>query len=471
MTTPTEADHTATAMQQFFEPRSVAVIGVPRGPGLGRRFLEALQSPGFHGDVYAVNPNADEILGVTCYPSVSAIVEATGKPVDLGIVVTPPGAAAAVVEDLGRAGTPAAIMFVSGFDELHTAEGDARGEALLAAARAGNVRMVGPNCMGVYAPAVGLGPSPDMASEVGDTGFVSQSGSLMAMLSHASLDRGYAASKAVSVGNQLDLQAADFLRYLGDDDATSVVAMYVEGARDGRQFFEALRDTAARKPVVLWKAGRTEGGARAAHSHTGALSGSRQIWEALARQTGAITAHNSEELVDRVVALHMRPLPAGDRVAVVTGPGGPSISAVDALEEAGLRLAQLAPETIDRLRDVIHAVGTSPNNPVDLGMGGTRESFEAAARIAGADPNVDAVVIIGGGRGDEGDAWASSMIAAQRDTATPFAVTSAAPSTEQLRTYADAGIGVFPTADRAVTAIAGAVGYAAFRGDIGTPIG
>jgi len=464
-------DTTNAVMQQIFEPRSVAVVGVPRGQGLGRRFLEALQSPGFKGAIYAVNPNATAILGVTCYPSVSAIVEATGQPVDLAIVVTPPGAAAAVVEDCARAGVPAAVMFVSGFDELHTPEGDARAAELLAAARAGNVRMIGPNCMGVYAPAVGLGPNPDMASEVGDTAFVSQSGSLMAMMSRTSLDRGFPASKAVSVGNQLDLQAADFLRYLGDDDATEVVAMYVEGARDGRQFFEALRSTAARKPVVLWKAGRTEGGARAAHSHTGALSGSRAIWQAVARQAGAVTAHNAEELVDFVVALHIRPQPAGTRIAVVTGPGGPSISAVDALEEAGLRLAELTPETIDRLREVINPVGTSPNNPVDLGMGGTRESFEASARIAGADPNVDAVVVIGGGRGDEGRAWADSMIAAQRETGTPFAIASAQLEPALLRSYADAGIGVFPTADRAVTAIAGAAGYAAFRRDIGRPIG
>lgn len=464
------ANSTSTVMRQFFEPRSVAVVGVPRGQGLGRRFLEALQSPGFTGDVYAVNPSADEILGVRCYPSVSAIVEATGKPVDLAIVVTPPSAAAAVVADLGGAGTPAAIMFVSGFDELHTPEGDARAEELLAAARAGNVRLVGPNCMGVYAPAVGLGPAPNMSAEVGDTAFVSQSGSLMAMLSRASLDRGFPASKAVSVGNQLDLQAADFLSYLRDDDATEVIAMYVEGARDGRQFFEALRATAARKPVLLWKAGRTEGGARATRSHTGALSGSRVIWETVARQTGAITAHNAEELVDLVVALHMRPLPAGGRIAVVTGPGGPSISAVDALEEAGLTLATLAPETIDRLRVVINPVGTSPHNPVDLGLGGTRETFEECARIAGADPNVDAVVIIGGGRNEEGAAWADSLIAAQRDAGTPFAVASPAPTPELLRTYADAGIGVFPTADRGVAAIAGATAYAAFRREIAPPV-
>ena len=458
----------AEVIRQIFEPRSVVVVGVPRGQGLGRRFLEALQSPGFKGDVYAVNPNADEILGVPCYPNVSAI----GQPIDLAIVVTPPGAGAGVIEDCGRAGVPAAIMFVSGFDDLHTPEGDARAEELLAASRAGGVRLIGPNCMGVYAPAVGLAPSPGMPTDVGDTAIISQSGSLMAMLSSGSRDRGLPVSKAVSVGNQLDLQAADFLRYLGEDPATSVVAMYVEGARDGRAFFEALRATAARKPVVPWKAGRTEGGARAAHSHTGALAGSREIWEAAARQTGAIIAHNAEQLIDLVVALHIRPAPAGRRIAIVTGPGGPSISAVDALEEAGLTLAELAPDTIDRLREEIDAVGTSPRNQVDLGLGGTQDTFERSARTAGADPGVDGVVVIGGGgRAEAGQRFAEALIDARRETGTPFAIASAQPEPELVRTYVEAGIGVFPTADRAVTAIAGVVTYAQFRRGIGSAVG
>lgn len=154
----------------------------------------------------------------------------------------------------------------------------------------------------------------------------------------------------------------------------------------------------------------------------------------------------------------------------MTGPGGPSISAVDALEEAGLVLAELAPGTIDRLRGEINAVGTSPRNPVDVGMGGTPETFERSARIAGADPGVDGVVVIGGGRGDAGQRFAEALIDAQREAGTPFAVASAQPEPELLRTYVEAGIGVFPTADRAVTAFAGVAGYARFRRDIGSPL-
>jgi len=459
-----------SVMRQVFEPRSVAVVGVPRREGLGRRFLEALQSPGFRGDVYAVNPGADEILGVKCHPTVSAI----GRPVEQAIVVAPPDAAPGIVADCGRAGVSVAIMFVAGFDELHTPEGDARAAALLAAAREGGVRMIGPNCMGVYSPAVGLGPFPGVPTEVGDTAFISQSGSLMSMFTRESTARGYPASKAVSVGNQLDLQAADFLDHLSDDAATRVVGMYVEGARDGRHFFDALRATSARKPVVLWKSGRTEGGARAARSHTGALTGSRYVWEAVARQAGAVVARNAEQVIDLVVALHMRPAPAGRRIAIVTGPGGPGISAVDALEEAGLALARLAPGSIERLWAEINPVGTSPRNPIDVGLGGSLEAFERGARIAAADPAVDGVVIIGGGGGGEGARrFAEAMVGAHRDARVPFAIATAmsGPAEASLqRRYVDAGIGVFPTADRAVSAFAGAAAYARFRGEIGAPL-
>ena len=459
----------AELWRRIFAPRSLALIGVPRGDGIGRRFLEAAQSPGFAGAVYPVNPSASEILGVQTYPSVTAI----GQPIDHAIVLTPAHAAAGVVAQCGEAGVRVAAMFVAGFDELASAEGDARARDLLEAARAGGVRLIGPNCMGVYSPAVALGPFPGMSTEVGDTAFISQSGSLMSMFAREASERGYATSKAVSAGNQLDLQAADFLRYLAGDDETKVVAIYVEGARDGRGFFEALRETAARKPVVLWKAGRTTGGARAVQSHTGALAGSRELWEAVARQSGAIPATNASDLIDLVVALHMRPLPAAAGIAVVTGPGGPAISAVDALEEAGLRLAQLDSGTIERLRGEINPVGTSPRNPVDVGLGGSAEAFDGGTRIAAADHAVDAVVVIGGGGpGQSMRRFAESMIAARDESGKPIALVTMQPldDRELLRTYADAGIGVFPTPERAVRAMAGVVRYVRYRADIGLPV-
>ncbi|HJM75561.1 MAG TPA: CoA-binding protein [Dehalococcoidia bacterium] len=440
-------------MERIFAPRSVAVVGVPRGMKTGRMFLEALQKPGFHGNVYPVNPNADEILGLETYPSVSAI----GARIDIAIVVTPPGAAASVVEDCGKAGVAGVVMFTAGFDELGTDEGSARGAELLAVARQAGVRLVGPNCMGLYVPSLGLAAFPNMPAESGDVGFISQSGSLVSAFARDGATRGFALSKVVSMGNQLDLEAADFVRYFADDDATKLIAMYVEGARDGRRLFEALRYATERKPVVMWKSGRTEGGARAARSHTGALAGTNRLWEAMARQAGVVPAKTIHDLADVVVALRMHPRGAVRRLAIVTGPGGPSISATDAAEEAGLQLAELAEETIERLRSEISAVGTSPRNPVDVGliMYGPMDVYARVTEIVGADPNVDGVVVIGGrGSGDGVADFADQMSAAVDHIGKPLALIGAPQDADVLRRYADAGIGVFPTAERAVRAFA-----------------
>lgn len=440
-------------MERIFAPRSVAVVGVPRGMKTGRMFLEALQKPGFRGDIYPVNPNADEILGLKTYPTVSAI----GAPVDIAIVVTPPSVAASVVEDCGKAGVAGAVMFTAGFDELGTDEGRARGAELLEVAQHVGVRLVGPNCMGLYVPSIGLAAYPNLPAEAGDVSFISQSGSLVSAFARDGVTRGFAFSKVVSMGNQLDLEAADFVRYFADDDTTNVIAIYVEGARDGRRLFEALRYATARKPVVMWKSGRTDGGARAARSHTGALAGSNALWEAMARQAGVVPAKTIQDLADLVVALRMRPRPATRRLAIVTGPGGPSISATDAAEEAGLQLAELDGETIERLRSEINAVGTSPRNPVDVGliMYGPMDVYARVTEIVGADPNVDGVIVIGGrGSGDGAADFADQMAAAADRIGKPLALIGAPPDADVLRRYVDAGIGVFPTAERAVQAFA-----------------
>ena len=455
-------------MERVFQPRSVALVGVPRGKKTGRLFLEALQDPGFQGAIYPINPNADEILGLRAYPS----VEAVGQPIDLAIVVTPPDAAAGVVADCGRAGVAAAVLFTAGFAELGSDEGRTRERELVEVAESSGVRLIGPNCMGVYAPSVGLASFAGMPSTVGDVAFVSQSGSLMSGFARDAAGRGFAVSKAVSIGNQLDLDAADFLRYLAEDDQTSVIAMYVEGPPAPRALFEALRETTRRKPVVLWKSGRTEGGGRAARSHTGAMAGSAEVWRAMARQTGAVAARNIGELVDAVVALRMRPVPSGERLAVVTGPGGPSISAVDAAEEVGLQLATLEGATIEQLGGAIAAVGTSPRNPIDVGLilYGPMDVYGQVTSIAMADPNVDGAIVIGGApRGGDTEAFLEQLVAARNASVKAVAQVgmAAEPNPDLARAYSEAGIGLYPTAERAVEAYSHAAGYAAFLREVG----
>ena len=209
----------------------------------------------------------------------------------------------------------AAALFTAGFSEAGTDEGREREARLLAAARRGArpVRLVGPNCMALYVPKTGLAMLPNMPSEVGPVAFVSQSGSLCTFVAGGGYARGLAFSKVVSIGNQADLTAADFFEYLADDPETEVIASYLEGARDGRHLFRALERCASRKPVVIWKAGRTEAGARAAHSHTAALSGERAVWSAMLRQVGALPAHDMDEMLDLLVAC--RHVPRGRRSA------------------------------------------------------------------------------------------------------------------------------------------------------------
>lgn len=387
--------------QALFEPRSVAVVGVPRSPRPGQLFLRALLSPGYRGRIYPVNPNAEEILGLPCHPSVSSLPEV----VDLAIIVVPTGLAASVVKECAEKGVPAAILFTAGFSELGTEEGRARGAELMAALGGRKLRLVGPNCMGVYVPKSGLGSFPDLSSEQGPIAFVSQSGSLSNRIVWSGGDRGLAFSKVVSVGNQADLETSDFLEYLAEDPETEIVAAYIEGAKDGRRLWRALTTAGRRKHLVVWKVGRTRGGARAANSHTGALAGEAEVWSGMLRQAGAIQVRDLDEMLDILVALRHLGRPTGGRMAIVTGPGGPAVSAADACEEAGLKLADLAQETQTRLRGVVSSAGTSVRNPVDIGLqlAGAAEMYREALAATLEDPGVDAAVVIGSS--SQGEGW------------------------------------------------------------------
>jgi len=438
----------------LFEPESVAVVGVPRAPRPGQLFLQALLDPGYGGRIYPVNPNAQEILGLRCYPSVTSLPET----VDLAIIVVPAAVATSVVAECAERGVRAAVIFSAGFSELATEEGQAREAELVAAARRGQLRLVGPNCMGVYVPKSGLGSFPGMPSEQGPIAFVSQSGSLSNRLVWSGAERGLAFSKVISVGNQADLEASDFLEYLAEDPETDVIAAYIEGAKDGRRLWHALAEAGRRKHLVVWKVGRTRSGAQAASSHTGALAGEVEVWSGLLRQAGALQVRDVEEMLDILVALRYIGRPTGRRMAIVTGPGGPAVSAADACEEAGLELAKLSTETQARLRDAVGGAGTSMRNPVDIGLvvGGAAEMYRRAVEGTIGDPGVDAVLVIGGfARGEGWEAHLESMAGLSRATAKPVVQISFVSSDLVLdRALAREGIPTFPSAERALRAYA-----------------
>jgi acetyltransferase len=441
-------------LRRIFDPRSIAVVGVSRSRKQGAVFLLGLLDPGFQGNIYVVNPAATEIMGVRSYPTISALPE---RP-DLAVLVLPVDPAIEVVRQCAEAGVPAVALFTAGFNEAGTPEGNAHASALLDAA-GGRTRLIGPNGMGIYNPARGIAMFPGMPAEVGGVGLISQSGSLVQFLVRAVTERGLGFSKAVSMGNQLDLDAADYLDYFADDPDTRVISGYLEGVPDGRRFQQSLRRAAARKPVVLWKVGRMAGGARAAASHTGQLAGEHRIWQAVARQARAVLVREAEELVDTLVAAmalegHES---LGRRLAIVNGPGGPAVSASDACEEVGLRLAVLTEQTTRELRELVAASGTSIRNPVDIGMvivDATR-IYGGVLRVALADPEVDAALVIGGDAADP-QAYSEMLVEASRKEGKPVLhVLSGDFGTNSTGGYlADHGVAFAPSAERALRAYA-----------------
>lgn len=445
--------NTYDSLRPLLEPRSVAVVGVSRQGKQGAVFLQGLLNPGFKGPIYVVNPSADEVMGVKAYPSIGALPQTP----DLAVLTLPAEPAIAVVAECAARGVPGVALFTAGFNELATAEGDDRARRLLAAA--GSTRLIGPNGMGLYNPRCGIAMFPAMPSTVGGVGLVSQSGSLTQMLVRAVAARGLGFSKAISMGNQLDLNAADYLEFLAADPETTTIGAYIEGVPDGARFQHALREAAATKPVVIWKAGRVAAGARAAQSHTGQLAGAYGVWRGIARQAGAVLVREADELVDTLAAaaaLSTVRAP-GKRIAIVTGPGGPAVSASDACEEAGLELATFSDQTLKMLRGIVAAAGTSVRNPVDVGMVIQRaaEVYGPCLRAVLADDGVDAAVVIGGSRADL-DGFGQMLADARRSTGKPvlYVLTDDPNPSPMATLLAEAGVATAPSAERCLRAYA-----------------
>jgi acyl-CoA synthetase (NDP forming) len=454
-------EHNEFPAQALFEPRSIAVVGVPRGPKVGQIFLQGLMRPGFKGRLYPINPKAEEILGLKCYPSISSLPETP----DLAILVVDSETSIGVIGECADRGVKAAALFTSGFSEAGTEEGREREAQLLAAARRGKrpVRILGPNCMALYVPKTGLAMFPNMPGEPGNVAFISQSGSLCTFVAGSGYARGLTFSKAISIGNQADLTASDFFEYLADDPETEAIGAYLEGVRDGRRLFRALERCAPRKPLVIWKSGRTSSGALAANSHTGALAGQREIWRAMLRQVGAFVAHDMDELLDLLVACRHVPRTGGRRIAILAGPGGPAVSASDACEENGLELPRLGSGTQEVLRGIIPPAGTSVRNPVDMGlvMLGAAEMYHRVTETVALDPNVDAILVIGGTAGatDLGS-YASGMQEISQRTGKPIMQSSVGGEMPFERVFSDHGMATFGSPERALWTYAQITGHA-----------
>jgi acyl-CoA synthetase (NDP forming) len=355
--------------EYFFHPESIAVVGASQHNSTAEMFLNPLIQSGYKGKIYPIHPKVNEVSGLKAYPSILSIP----GPVDhvtcgIKAALTPQ-----LMKECAAKGVKLVQIFTAGFSESGEEQGIRLEKEIVAIARRGNVRVLGPNCMGIYCPSSGISFEPSFPSESGCVGFLAQSGGNSINVVRPGAARGIRFSKVVSFGNACDLNESDFMEYFAHDPQTKIIIGYIEGTRDGRRFFQALRKAAGVKPVIMFKGGVTEAGTRAAASHTGSLAGTNAVWSSLFRQSGVMQVYDTEELVDLLLPfLHFQPL-RGRRVALIGSGGGFSVSLTDNCVGEGLIVPSF-PDGLKRtLREILPKEldpGTSVGNPADLSVSG-----------------------------------------------------------------------------------------------------
>jgi len=377
-------------LDKFFYPRSVAVVGATeKAEKIGHAVLRNLLTGGFKGAVYPVNPKYKTVQGLRCYPRLTNLPETP----DLVVFALPAPLIPPLMADCKKAGAECAVVLSAGFKEVGP-EGEQLFRDLKTEAATHGIRLIGPNCLGLLTPSIGLNATfaPTMPS-AGRVAFISQSGAMGSAVLDWAADKNVGLSHFVSIGGMADIGFDHLIDYFGSDSRTACILIYMESLTDARRFMSAARAFARTKPIVVLKAGASQQGARAALSHTGAMAGNDAVYDAAFRRAGIIRVQTIQQLFDCTQALATQPLPAGNRLAIVTNAGGPAILATDALELRGGTLATLSTETIAVL-DKVLAPAWSKGNPVDILGDGTVEQFRAALHACLLDSGVDAVLVI-----------------------------------------------------------------------------
>lgn len=382
-------------LDRMFNPKVVAVIG-DKGPGyMWLRNNLPVREKG--GKLYSVQLDDKEIpgieeLGIQNFKSLKDVPDE----VDYALVAVPRQVSPYVLKDLVEAKAHGAGFFTSGFAETGEELGVQLQAKLTEMAREAGFNLVGPNCMGLYLPKSGVRFNADAPiTDDGKIGFLSQSGTHGIMTTLVTSALGMHLSRCASFGNAIVLDVSDYLDYLMQDDETAVVGMYVEGVKNGRKFFATLREACKRKPVVVWKGGQTEAGARATMSHTGSLAAPQAVWDGMMRQCGAITTNNLDETTDVLQLLTKSKRPRGGRMALLAQTGGQSVSITDAFAKAGLQVPRFSEDTYRQLGEFFNIIGGSYQNPLDMAgtIQGKMETLDKILRIIEADPNVDAMAM------------------------------------------------------------------------------
>jgi acetyltransferase len=372
----------------LFAPERVAVVGASTQEGSVGRAVTSNLVDSFDGEVLAVNPNSDEVLGLDCHDSLAGLSD-----VDVAVVVVPPDIAVEAVREAGETGIDNVVVITAGFSEAGS-EGAARERELVDIAQQYDLNLVGPNCVGVMSTGVGLNATfAPLNAQQGNVSFMSQSGAFITAVLDWASDRSLGFKNVVSLGNKAVLDESDFVRAWGEDPETDVVLGYLEDIDDGSGFMETAREVGRDTPIVVVKSGRTEAGASAAASHTGAIAGSDRAYEAGLAQSGVIRVETVQELFDAASILAGQPLPDGDEVAIVTNAGGPGVMTTDAVGDADLSLAEFDDDTIDELQGFLPD-GANVYNPVDIIGDAPAERFEQTLDVVLADDNVGMAIVL-----------------------------------------------------------------------------
>jgi len=443
------------SLHSLFYPRGVAVVGSTSEGKIGWELIRKMLAGGYER-IFAVNPKAQGAFDVPGYDAVTKIK----RPVDMVVIVSPPSTVPSVLEDCGRAGVRAAVIITAGFSEVGNDAGEAE---IRRVAEKHGVRFIGPNCAGLINTSHRLYPTLETHPPAGSVAVVAQSGAVGGVVMAWAKEFGLGVSKFVSYGNGADLNEIDFLRYLADDVETQVVALYIESASGGREFMQAVRECAARKPVVVIKAGRTQSGRRATLSHTGSLAGADAVYDAALRQCGAIRVHTIEEMFDLCKAFVHVPRLRGRRVAIVTNSGGPGVLATDRAEEVGLDVVEPGPATKEKLAEFLPA-HCAFKNPIDLTVEGTEEGYrktllalaeeyDALLALNIATPYLDSLALARG----------VCDAAEQADTPIVAAFLPHQIVSEAVDYLQERSIPNFSTGERAVAALAGMSKFASLQ--------
>lgn len=379
-----------SSLRPFFEATGVAVIGASANPRkLSHGILKNLIDYGYKGGIYPVNPGAEQILNCKCY----AVVAEVPDPLDLAVIILPAPATPEALEACGLRGIKAVVIISGGFKETGADGQELESQCLKIAAHY-QMRLIGPNCVGLVNLHNGLNTTfINGLPDVGGIGFLSQSGAVLGGVVDLVQGKKVGFSHFLSLGNEADITETDIIEYLADDPATTVIAAYVEQIRDGRRFLEVAHAVSRKKPIVLLKAGRTSAGARAVSSHTGSLAGSYAAYQAAFKQAGVIEVDTVAELFDVAMCLDFQPLPIGKRAVILTNAGGPAALASDSLSAHGISLEDLESETREELRKHLNPAA-QVSNPVDMLGGAEPADYQMAVKQLISDKNVDIVIPI-----------------------------------------------------------------------------